>query len=167
MIRRPPRSTPKPSSAASDVYKRQSTDHPPTIRLKFTDRPQIIHRSSTGQRPAQLFEGKKGTPPRQLFSEASASKARKNAKQEPGTKRPCFASRLRSPVHFVKAPDQSCRLDLGCSSIRRAPKSYNDGSSLPQQSAGYVWKKYCMKKYTISLPTTPLSEKRARGDRKM
>ena len=26
MIRRPPRSTPKPSSAASDVYKRQVTD---------------------------------------------------------------------------------------------------------------------------------------------
>ena len=31
MIRRPPRSTPKPSSAASDVYKRQSLDYPCAI----------------------------------------------------------------------------------------------------------------------------------------
>ena len=42
MIRRPPRSTPKPSSAASDVYKRQELNHilhclcgPPSIPLSF------------------------------------------------------------------------------------------------------------------------------------
>ena len=39
--------------------------------------------------------------------------------------------------HFVKAADQSCRLEEGCSSARRAPSSCNDSSSSPQQSAGY------------------------------
>ena len=41
-------------------------------------------------------------------------------------------------MHFVNAADQSCRLDLGCSSARRAPESYNNSSSSPQQSAGYA-----------------------------
>ena len=41
--------------------------------------------------------------------------------------------------HFVKAADQSCRLEEGCSSARRAPSSCNDSSSFRQQSAGYVW----------------------------
>ena len=34
MIRRPPRSTPKPSSAASDVYKRQIYNHDLEILVK-------------------------------------------------------------------------------------------------------------------------------------
>ena len=40
--------------------------------------------------------------------------------------------------HFVKAADQSCRLEEGCSSARRAPFSYNGSSSFPQRSAGYA-----------------------------
>ena len=40
-------------------------------------------------------------------------------------------------IHFVTATGQSGRLEEGCSSARRAPSSYNDCSSSPQQSAGY------------------------------
>ena len=45
----------------------------------------------------------------------------------------------RCPLHFATAADQSCRLEEGCSSARRAPSSYNGSSSFPQQSAGYAW----------------------------
>ena len=51
---------------------------------------------------------------------------------------PCYGPRLWNPVHFAKAADQSCRLEEGCSSARRAPSSYNGSSSFPQQSAGYA-----------------------------
>ena len=37
MIRRPPRSTPKPSSAASDVYKGQELTLPLVVRLEGTN----------------------------------------------------------------------------------------------------------------------------------
>ena len=46
MIRRPPRSTQRLSSAASDVYKRQLLHHPPLHRLMAKARPhhkKIIH----------------------------------------------------------------------------------------------------------------------------
>ena len=51
---------------------------------------------------------------------------------------PSFAIHCGITKRFVKAADQSCHLDLGCSSPRQAPKSYNNRSSLPQQSALYV-----------------------------
>ena len=62
----------------------------------------------------------------------------KNAKHEPVKKARFAVEATSSPVHFVKAADQNCRLEEGCSSARRAPSSYNDSSSFPQQSAGYA-----------------------------
>ena len=42
MIRRPPRSTPKPSSAASDVYKRQADNLGRFVEEKFLDTPSLV-----------------------------------------------------------------------------------------------------------------------------
>ena len=43
MIRRPPRSTPKPSSAASDVYKRQPENCIYLGELKYREMPSFYH----------------------------------------------------------------------------------------------------------------------------
>ena len=93
----------------------------------------------------------------------AVAKGTSKAKQEPGKKRPCFANRARRPVHFVKAADRSCRLEEGCSSARRAPSSYNDSSSFPQQSAGYEGLE-CISLFSMNR-TADLTLVDSRGDR--
>ena len=56
--------------------------------------------------------------------------------------------------HFVKAADQSSRLEERCSSARRAPSSCNDSSSFQHQSAGYVWNPGYRHMHTHAHPCT-------------
>ena len=73
MIRRPPRSTPKPSSAASDVYKRQSNNSPSftgsvtTPALFVTSAPTANSAGVQATEHLECFQGFKG----QLFTQAS------------------------------------------------------------------------------------------------
>ena len=82
-----------------------------------------------------------GLPPifltSKLTAEATSSPLRHTSKKVTRGSLPPHTKATFSFRHFVKAADQSCRLEEGCSSARRAPSSYNDRPSFPQQSAGY------------------------------
>ena len=138
MIRRPPRSTPKPSSAASDVYKRQShlralgqgQHRPPQLQRCFQQRP----RSHPFRPKFQVATALK-QPPHPTVCLMTPKRAGQQRSQNTHSR----TSRLPGPSSQVmQTPPltRSRRAETSRRCCRKMPSSGQRGLSLFQAAAG-------------------------------